>query len=1514
MQNFTFGRKGHNWFLFAFILFVGNLSASYAQNCPTLSSTGDNFCYLDRVSDLNPYVSANGDGVRWYRTATSNTPIPNDEILQDGSYFAGNNSGNCSSREEFSVTVDDLGPPTSSFGNFYEPCEYSSSDVTTVGELKSLINPSSPTYDINVYGQNDEFGTNEITDDSTPLVEGNSYFIGQDDPLSSCRYSSRIAVRYNPILATAPSADANQTFCEGSTIADLEAQGINRWYSTATSNPFLDPSTPIQDGETYYASRIVNRTNSSLPPCESQDRTPVTVTIIPGPDAGEDQVGVVCLPEVEATFPDDEAVENFYLALLDSGVPTNGTFQPTINQVISAYQADSDGLGDFTTTYTIGSTDCEDSVDLTIRVIEETPANAGTFDDITDVDTNDDNIDLTALSNNDPTATPGGIFTGNGVTNNEFDPSTGAGDYTITYTVDENSAPCTTDSDSTNFTITVTEACPSPPNAGGDNIGTVCLPDVEATFPSDDETRKYFLNLLDAGVSRTGTFSPTISQLIDEYNADADGLGDFTTTYTIGSSGCNDSTNLTVRVVEVEKAEAGSFDDITNVDTDEDNIDLTSLSNNDPDATTGGTFSGTGVTNNQFDPSVGEGEYLITYTVDENSAPCTTDSDSTTFNIVVENNCPNPPNAGSSNVGIICLQDVQATFPSVDETRKYFLRLLDSGVSRNGTFNPTIRQLIEEYNRDEDGLGDFSTTYTLGTSDCKDSTILTVSVVEEEPANAGSFDNIENVCTNEDPIDLTDLTNNDSDASKGGAFSGDGVTDNSFDPSIGAGTYTITYTVDGTTPCTTGTDNTTFTIEVEDAPVSASVNRQLCISEAQSLITDFDAATVYIYSILNDAGISTIDPDGFDLADIAEGQRLVDYTNSPTTDSESFNFSYFNPSTSICNNGLINIAITISNERDAEAGTIEDQRVCESSGMIDLTEFYGENTVPGGTFSGIGVSDNMFDSSIGTNADGYEITYTVDDSANCVAAGSSDSTTFTITVDNTVTAGNSNSDEVCRANVDELFPNTTSVRNFYLNLLDNGVARNGAFNPTIQQLINDYNSNPDQDEFTTVYTISNGACNASVSLTINVFDAIPAEIDEIEDPDPICQNADDVNLFDFLADDANTNGRFEGYENGIFSPSSLDPGSYTITYVLDETSECTEGEASEDFTITVTESANAGQDKTIPEACKNSAEIDLSVYTTDGDAGGEYTFQTSGDVIVNGLLDPSTLTAGDYVIVYTVAAINDCGEDSAELALTISDAPDAPAVAGDPFSFCATDGATGADLSATGSNLTFYSDAELTMMVMAEDELVSGTYYVTQREDENGCESDATAFSVSINDAATPTIDQTTLEFCEFDDPIIADLTAQINESGTITWYDSTDGNNSLSEGTALQDGVTYYATLFNVDTGCESSVRLGVEVNIGGEECELFIPDGFSPNGDSINDTFDLKNIRNLYPNYTIEIRNRFGDVVFRGNANTPDWDGFSTEGSLGSNLVPVGAYFYYLDFRDGTTEPIRGTVYLSR
>jgi len=214
------------------------------------------------------------------------------------------------------------------------------------------------------------------------------------------------------------------------------------------------------------------------------------------------------------------------------------------------------------------------------------------------------------------------------------------------------------------------------------------------------------------------------------------------------------------------------------------------------------------------------------------------------------------------------------------------------------------------------------------------------------------------------------------------------------------------------------------------------------------------------------------------------------------------------------------------------------------------------------------------------------------------------------------------------------------------------------------------------------------------------------------------------------------------------------------------------------------------------------------------------------------------------------------------------------------------------------------------MMVSDEDLLVSGDYYVTQSSDE-GCESEAAVLTVNIVDSPAPTI-SSDYELCAQDNPTISDLTAEVNESGEITWYESEDSMTALSNNAMLTDGTTYYATLIS-DNGCESSQRLAVTVNLA--DCPVVFPEAITPNGDSRNDIFVIENIERDYPNYNITIFNRWGYAVYKGNASTPEWDGTPNQsGSWGDGVLPVGVYFYAVDFNDGSTEPRQGKVYLNR
>jgi len=107
----------------------------------------------------------------------------------------------------------------------------------------------------------------------------------------------------------------------------------------------------------------------------------------------------------------------------------------------------------------------------------------------------------------------------------------------------------------------------------------------------------------------------------------------------------------------------------------------------------------------------------------------------------------------------------------------------------------------------------------------------------------------------------------------------------------------------------------------------------------------------------------------------------------------------------------------------------------------------------------------------------------------------------------------------------------------------------------------------------------------------------------------------------------------------------------------------------------------------------------------------------------------------------------------------------------------------------------------------------------------------------------------------------------------TVIWYDAATGGTAYAATDLLVNGTIYYAAAV-APSGCESGVRLQVTADLTG--CpDIKIPDGFSPNNDGINDTFVISHLAELYPLFTLEIYNRYGNKVYQGDINTPDWDG---------------------------------------
>lgn len=87
-------------------------------------------------------------------------------------------------------------------------------------------------------------------------------------------------------------------------------------------------------------------------------------------------------------------------------------------------------------------------------------------------------------------------------------------------------------------------------DAGKDNSKTITLSEARA-IESWDEVRKLYANMMDEGVDNTQwyAYDPSIDDIIDAFNAEDGGVGEYTTEYTITEGECSDSVLLTLIVV-----------------------------------------------------------------------------------------------------------------------------------------------------------------------------------------------------------------------------------------------------------------------------------------------------------------------------------------------------------------------------------------------------------------------------------------------------------------------------------------------------------------------------------------------------------------------------------------------------------------------------------------------------------------------------------------------------------------------------------------------------------------------------------------------------------------------------------------------------------------------------------------------------------------------------------------------------------------------------------------------------
>lgn len=138
-----------------------------------------------------------------------------------------------------------------------------------------------------------------------------------------------------------------------------------------------------------------------------------------------------------------------------------------------------------------------------------------------------------------------------------------------------------------------------------------------------------------------------------------------------------------------------------------------------------------------------------------------------------------------------------------------------------------------------------------------------------------------------------------------------------------------------------------------------------------------------------------------------------------------------------------------------------------------------------------------------------------------------------------------------------------------------------------------------------------------------------------------------------------------------------------------------------------------------------------------------------------------------------------------------------------------------------------------------------------------------------------------------------------------IQWDLSKAGVNISSENTLrfehifTGDSATYkLEALLISDKGCESFTDYIFKVY---PEQKMYVPTAFSPNGDGVNEVFEISSFGIAPEEFEITIFNRWGEPIFKSTDLDFKWDG-----TYNSEIVKSGVYTYKILYNDGVPKKV--------
>ncbi|NNE31720.1 MAG: gliding motility-associated C-terminal domain-containing protein [Winogradskyella sp.] len=339
--------------------------------------------------------------------------------------------------------------------------------------------------------------------------------------------------------------------------------------------------------------------------------------------------------------------------------------------------------------------------------------------------------------------------------------------------------------------------------------------------------------------------------------------------------------------------------------------------------------------------------------------------------------------------------------------------------------------------------------------------------------------------------------------------------------------------------------------------------------------------------------------------------------------------------------------------------------------------------------------------------------------------------------------------------------------------------------------------------------------------------------------------------------------------------------------------------------------------------------MDIDVYNIQdniniGDTAATITLTSGQDfVMVNNIITVLNSQLPDATII--IDNYNtDCGDNRVEIVYTVNNFNSTAVLPSNtPIAFYINNILVGQ--SQTQNAIPIGSSESGSVIVTIPDE-INSSFSIDAIVDDNG----------TMEGTVTETNEENNSDFAEIMLLVIPEITVLPGLKDCNKGFGNATFNlfDSLESVTYNEDDIAFYLSLNNLENETNSILNPSnysssatiiyarlerppcyeiLEFQLNVENCPPNIPEGFSPNNDSINDWFNIGGLYNIFTEHKLQIYNRYGEIVFEGNNDKP-WLGLINKGiNASGNLVPVGTYYYILNLNDSNYKPIIGWVYVN-